>query len=261
MQPIKLTVLIPTFNNEKTISAVLTDVQWADEIFVVDSFSTDRTVEICQQFGARIIQHPFANPGNQQNWAIPQVTHQWIFLIDTDERLPIELQEEIQSLLREGIPPEVEAYCVARKTIILGEWLKVMNLYPDYQVRLFQRDIARYDDKEIHSHVIIQQGKLATFKNPLVHYSTPTISKQLGALDRYSSYVANDYAKAGKRFRWRDLLLRPILAFGYYYIYKGGFRAGFRGLFLSFYMMTFVFFTYAKLWEKKWQAKQNLPQP
>jgi glycosyltransferase involved in cell wall biosynthesis len=257
MQLEKLTVLIPAFNSAPLMRDLLEDVKWADQILIVDSFSTDDTLAIAREYGADIIQHEYINSAKQKNWAIPQCRHDWVLLIDTDERLTLELQKEIQTLLKQGIPSGVDAYRVARKTMFLGKWLKVMNLWPDYQTRLFRRSVGRYEDKEVHADVVVP-GSIETFRHPLVHNATPSLSKQISLLDRYSRYQADELEKLGRRFRWRNLILRPIAAFTMLYFFKGGFREGVRGLFIAVHSAVFVFFTHAKLWEKEWKAGKRI---
>ncbi len=245
----RITALIPAFNSLKLMPALLDDLAWADQILVVDSFSTDGTVEYCRQRGADVIQHEYINSAKQKNWAIPQCAHEWVWLIDTDERVPPELAAELQTLLRAGVPDDVDAYRVARKTMFVGEWLKVMNLYPDYQTRLFHRDKGRYEDKEVHADVIVP-GKIETLTGALIHNATPTLSKQINLLDRYSRYQADELYKRGVRYRWYNVTLRPIAVFFYLYLFQGGWRVGVRGLFIAFHTMAYTFFTHAKLWEK-----------
>lgn len=253
MKQHRVTVLIPTYNSISLLPQLFDDVKWADQILVVDSYSTDGTVEYCRERGVDVIQHEYVNSAKQKNWAIPQCQYEWVLLVDTDERLPSELQQEIQRVLAGDIAPEIDAYRIARKTIFLGKWLKSMNLWPDYQVRLFRRDVGRYEDKEVHADVQVP-GYIQTLEHPLIHNATPSLSKQIGYLDRYSRYQADELEKRGQSFRWRDLLLRPVAAFLYLYLFKGGIKEGFRGLFVAFHTMAFSFFTYAKLWEKEWQA-------
>ncbi len=245
-----LTVLIPTFNNAKDIVALLDDVSWASEILVVDSFSTDETVRTCRERGAKVVQHTYENSAKQKNWAIPQCAHPWVLLIDTDERLPKGLQSEILALMTQGIPEDCDAYRIARKNMILGEWIKAMDLWPDYQTRLFRRDVGRYEDKEVHADIEVP-GRLGTLTNALVHNGTDSLSKQISLLDRYSSYKATEFRRRGRRFRTIDLLVRPLGAFFYLFVLRQGFKEGIRGLFLAFHTMAFSFFTYAKLWEKE----------
>ncbi len=248
----KLSVLIPTFNNEALLPALLDDVQWADEIVIVDSFSTDRTVAICQARGARVLQRVYTSPAEQKNWAIPQCVHEWILALDSDERLSPALQAEIRALLAAGIPSDVDAFRVARRNFLLGHWMRTMRLYPDYQTRLFRKSAGRFEPKAVHEHLRVL-GKVLTLQTPLDHYATPALSKQIGVLDRYSTYKSRELYAQGKRFHWHNLLLRPWAVLLKLFLLEGGFREGFRGLFVAFHTAAYVFFTHAKLWELEWQ--------
>jgi glycosyltransferase involved in cell wall biosynthesis len=247
VQTPKLSVLLPTFNNAATVRATLESVKWADEIFVVDSFSTDATLEICREYGARIVQHEYIQSAKQKNWAIPQCAHKWILQIDTDEVLEPGAKLEIQNVIANA-DAELHAFRIPRKNHILGEWVKVCNIYPDYQTRLFHRDVARFQDKEVHAHVTVP-GRVNTLTHHILHFGMTSISKQLGNLNRYSRYQADELHKRGKKFHWSQLLIRPAAIFGYYYFWKRGFTAGYRGLLLASLNMTFDFWTHAKLWE------------
>lgn len=250
----KLSVLIPTYNCENLIRECLESVGWADEILICDSYSTDRTLDICREYTSRIIQHEYINSAKQKNWAIPHCTYEWVLLIDSDERLEPGLEKEIRAFLA-APPPNVDACRMPRKNMILGRWLKAMNLWPDYVTRLARHDIALFGDKEVHEDMVVP-GKILTFKHAFIHHGTPSLSKQIGLLDRYTRYQADEFIKRKRTFNWYRLLLRPPAAFLYYYFYKLGFTAGFRGLFLSVHYSVYSFYTYSKLWEKQWQASQ-----
>jgi glycosyltransferase involved in cell wall biosynthesis len=245
--PIQLSVLLPTFNNERIVRDCLESVKWADEILVVDSFSTDCTPAISREYGARVIQHEYIQSAKQKNWAIPQCAHEWVLQIDTDERLEPGAREEIENVIASA-QSEVHAFRIPRKNHILGEWLTVCNLYPDYQTRLFKRDVARFQDKEVHAHIRVP-GQVGTLEHHLLHYGMTSIGKQLSNIDRYSRYQADELFKRGKRVRGYDLVLRPFAIFAYYYFWKRGFTAGYRGLLVSAIDMTFDFWAHAKLWE------------
>src|SRR5439155_5040643 len=124
-----LSVLLPTFNNAEIIRRTLESVQWADEILVVDSFSTDNTLAICREYGARIIQHEYIQSAKQKNWAIPQCRHEWVLQIDTDEVLESGLREEIEATIENS--PGVDGFHIPFKHHVLGKWVRVCGLYPD----------------------------------------------------------------------------------------------------------------------------------
>ena len=243
----KLSVLLPTFNNEAIARDCLESVKWADEILVVDSFSTDHTLDICREYGARIIQHEYIQSAKQKNWAIPQCANEWVLQIDTDERLEPALAEEIQAILREP-PADVNGYRMPFKHHILGEWVRVAGLYPEYHLRLFRKTAGRFEEKQVHAHVRVP-GRVDTLQHHILHYGMTSISKQLGNIDRYSRYQADELNKRGKKFHWYHLAVRPFAIFGYYYFWRLGFTAGYRGLLIAMVNTTYDFWAHAKLWE------------
>jgi glycosyltransferase involved in cell wall biosynthesis len=243
----KISVLLPTFNNAEIIRATLECVTWADEILVVDSFSSDATLDICREYGARIVQHEYIQSAKQKNWSIPQCSHEWVLQIDSDEVLEPGAAREIRRAINEA-PDDVHAYALRRKNHVLGKWVRAAGLYPDLQTRVFRRDLGRFEDKEVHAHVCVP-GKVEVLEHNILHYGMTSISKQLQNIDRYSRYQADELRKRGKRFTWSQLILRPFAVFGYYYFWKLGFMAGYRGLLIASLSMTSDFWTHAKLWE------------
>jgi glycosyltransferase involved in cell wall biosynthesis len=242
-----ISVLLPTFNSAATVRDTLESVKWADEILVVDSFSTDETLAICQEFGAHVIQHEYINSAKQKNWAAPQSRHEWILQIDTDEILETGLREEIEMAIT-SCNDSVHAFRVPRKNHVLGRWMSRAGVYPDYQTRLFRRDHGRWLEREVHAHVAVP-GEVGTLKHHIMHYGMPNISKQLRNLDRYTRYEADELRKQGTRFRWNRLILRPWGIFLHRYVYLKGFLDGWRGFILCGYFAIYDFLTQAKLWE------------
>jgi glycosyltransferase involved in cell wall biosynthesis len=253
-----ISVLLPTFNNENIVRACLESVKWADEILVVDSYSTDATLDICRQYGARIIQHEYINSAKQKNWAVSQCKYEWILQIDTDEVLEDGLREEIENVVA-GAPPEVHAFRIPRKNYVLGHWMRYGGFYPDYQTRLFRRDKGRWVEREVHAYVVVP-GEVRTLQHHIIHYGMPHISKQLRNLDRYTRYEADELRKQGKRFRWHHLLIHPWLIFLYRYLWLQGFREGWRGLILSAYLAMYDFLAHAKLWEMEELGLEKSPR-
>ncbi len=257
--PPKISVLLPTFNNAAIIRATLDSISLADELLVVDSFSTDNTLEICREYGARIIQHEYIQSSKQKNWAIPQCAHEWVLQMYTAEVLEPGAKEEI--LARIGAAsPEVQAFALPRTNHVLGKWIKTANLYPDLQTRVFRRDVARFEDKEVHAHVSVP-GRIEVLEHNILHYGMTSISKQLSNIDRYSRYQADELRKRGKRFRWSQLLIRPFAVFSYYYFWRLGFTSGYRGLLVSSVNATYDFWAHAKLWELESQEPSSVLQP
>src|SRR6185295_14427890 len=203
-----ISILLPTFNNAATVRETLESIKWVDEILVVDSFSTDRTLEICSEYGARIIQHEYLNSARQKNWAAPQCRNEWVLQIDTDETLEPGARDEIEQALASS--DGVNAFRLPRKNHVLGRWVRQAGIYPDYQTRLFRRDYGQWTEREVHAHVVVP-GEVRTLKRHLMHYGMPNISKQLRNLDRYTRYEADELRKRGIRFDWSRVILRPWL--------------------------------------------------
>ena len=148
----KITAIIPTYNEQHNISAAIDAVAWADEVIVVDSFSTDKTVEIAKQKGARLVQREYENSASQKNWIIPQATHSWIFLLDADERVTDKLKLEINQLLANT--DLKDAYWIRRINYFMGKKVRFSGWQGDKVIRLFKRDKCRYQDKHVHSEII-----------------------------------------------------------------------------------------------------------
>lgn len=241
----KLSVLIPCFNNEDIIEACLQSVRWADEVVVCDSFSTDTTLDIARRYADRIIQREYGNSASQKNWAIPQVSNPWVLIVDTDERVPESLRAEIAKTLRD--PGGHAAFRIPRANHVFGRWLRHGGSWPDYQIRLFRRDRARYQDREVHAHMVVD-GSVGTLEHPLLHFPHRSLgSFRRVILQRYTTWEAMEKHKRGVKFRWHSLIVRPPGAFLQRYIVDEGYRDGWQGLFMASLWLTYVVITYLKL--------------
>jgi len=236
----------------------LESVKWAAEIIVIDSYSSDGTLEIVKDFGAVIIQREYINSAKQKNWALQFVSHDWVFQIDSDETLEKGLKEEIYSNLSD-VSSLVHCFQIPRKNYVLGRWKAVCNLYPDYQTRLFKKGFARFADKEVHAKIICD-GDVLTLNHHIIHKGMPHISKQLSNLDRYTRYEADELLKNNYRFKITDILIKPFGVFILKYFIQGGYKFGMRGLTLSFYSFTYVLFKYLKYWEIKELGLKRSPK-
>ena len=242
----KLTALVPTFNEEAVIRDCLESLRWADEVFVVDSFSDDKTVEIARQYGSRVIQHRYVNSGGQKNWAIPQSGHPWVLLVDADERVTPELRDEIREILEQG--PSHPGYWIRRANHFLGKRMNHCGWETDKVIRLFKRDMARYEEKEVHAEIELP-GPLPVLQHPLLHYSFRSFSQYWRKMQLYSDWGASQLFKEGKRAGWISIGLRPLQRFLKMYLVRLGFLDGIHGLALSMLGAFAVFLKYAKLWE------------
>jgi len=239
------------------VRETLESVKWADEILIVDSFSTDRTLEIGREYGARIIQHEYLNSARQKNWAAPQCKHEWVLQIDSDETLEEGSREEIEAALQSS--ETVDAFRLPRKNHVLGRWMRHGGIYPDYQTRLFRRDQGRWIEREVHAHVVVP-GEVRNLKRHIMHFGMPNLSKQLRNLDRYTRYEADELRKQGIRFGWSRVILRPWLVFLHRYFWLRGFLEGWRGLILCGYFGIYDFLSQAKLWELEELGLEQSPR-
>lgn len=243
----KISALVPTFNNQSSLRQVLEGLKWVDEIVVVDSFSTDQTLEIAKSFGAKIIQHEYINSAKQKNWAVPQCAHEWVLQIDTDEYLEADAEQKIRKAIASA-SEEVHCFKMARRNHILGKWVRHGGIYPDWEHRLFRREHGRWFDREVHANVRVS-GKVEILDTDLIHYGMPNLSKQLKNLDRYTRYEADELRKKGKKFSYINWLLKPWLIFAYKYFYLKGFLDGWRGFFMAAYSAFYSWLSWAKLKE------------
>jgi len=255
----KLTALIPSFNEEGNIGNCLESVKWADEILVVDSFSSDRTIEIARKYTDRIIQHEYINSAAQKNWAIPQASHEWVLIVDSDERVTPELRAEIELIL-EGNPSNSGFY-IPRKNFFLGCEVKHggWGYKNDLNIRLFMRDRGRYEEKEVHADMIID-GSVGMMKEPFIHYSYNSLDQYIRKMKRYTDWAAIDVCKKHKQIGAAHLLFRPCFTFFKMYVLKAGFLDGIRGIILAVLSSYYVYIKYAKAWERLYARQQNQQQ-
>ncbi len=253
----KITVLIPAYNVEKTIKRCLKSALWADEILVVDGaksgFSTDKTVAIAKEMGARVLRHFYVYSAKQKNWAIPKAKHAWVLLLDSDEVITAALREEILKLLSLKNRQYYDGFGIARRHYFLGKWLRWGARYPLYNIRLF-RKTCRYEDRDVHAHIILPKNRVCTLKNDILHYSDPSLEHFFKKFNRYTTYQANymmKFAQGEKKIEWRKLFthyiyakslikdiwyflpLTPILRFVYMYFFRLGLLDGRHGFLIA----------------------------
>jgi hypothetical protein len=179
--------------------------------------------------------------------------------MDVDERLEPALQSEIQLLLKNP-PEDVDGYRMNFKHHLLGKWVRFSKHYPEYHLRLFRREVGRFQDREVDAHVMVP-GKEVTLQRHILHFGTETISQCLRTIDRYTRYEADEREKQGRRFSWLNFSFRPLSAFLYYFVCKLGFLDGMRGLIIAALKADYIFWTYAKLWEKQVKAEDPVRPP
>ncbi|GAB6041438.1 glycosyltransferase family 2 protein [Endothiovibrio diazotrophicus] len=247
-----LSVLIPTKNEERNLPDCLASVAWAGERVVFDSLSDDRTVEIAEAHGARVVRRPFDNFSRHKNWALEQIdfAHPWVLLLDADERVTPALAEEIQRLFAAGEPP-CDGYYIAREILWRGRVLRHGGRYPDYNLRLLQVGRGRYEERLVHEHMILD-GEAGYLQQPLSHDDDKGIERYIERHNHYSTLEAVEILReregagegltpdlrrrgpqrrrALKSWAYRHLPARPLFVFLYLYLLRLGFLDGRAGL-------------------------------
>jgi glycosyltransferase involved in cell wall biosynthesis len=250
-----VTVVILTRNEEKNIGACLSSLAWADQVIVIDSLSTDRTAETAQARGAEVYSHRFEGYAQQRNWALRNlpILHDWVLMLDADERVPEALAEEISERVRENRKDDA-GYYVKFRRLFLGRWLRHGGLYPTWLMRLFRRDRARVENRPLNEHVVLE-GHAGYLSHPFDHEDQRPLSDWIAKHNRYAELEAEEYfqerlrggyhgtigvrfwGKQAERKRWiklrvwnrLPLLVRPFLFFFRNYFLKGGFLDGPQG--------------------------------
>jgi glycosyltransferase involved in cell wall biosynthesis len=241
----KVSVTIITRDEEADLEAALQSVAWADEILVVDSGSTDRTVDIARSAGARVVVRDWPGYVTQKNFAAAQAANDWILSLDADERVTPALAQEIRRVL-EG--PASAAYRIPRLTWHLGRWIRATDWYPDYQTRLYDRRAAQWSGRYVHETVTVN-GATGRLQGELQHFAYRDIADHLETIDRYTTYAARQMYEDGRRASAWTLLLHPPGAFLRNYVARGGFRLGTVGFIVSTMNAYYVFLKFAKLWQ------------
>jgi glycosyltransferase involved in cell wall biosynthesis len=241
----KLSVVVICYNEEAILGECLSAVQWAEEIVVLDSFSTDRTLEIAQEHTPRVFQGEWQGYAKQKSLALTYATHPWVLSLDADEVVSPELAREIQSLLAGN--PGFSGYRVPRRAFYMGRYLRHC-WHPDLKLRLFRKDRGRWSEHEVHESFLLD-GPSGQLKNPLFHYSFPRIEDHLSTIQQYTTLGAESLAKAGRVFSLARLLGSPLAMFLQQYIGKRGFLDGIPGLVASVLSAFHEFVKYAKLYE------------
>jgi len=250
-----VSAIVVCYNEEKNIGDCLASLRWCDEIVVVDSFSTDRTVDICGQFTDRVIQRSWSGYRDQKAFAHSQATKDWVILVDSDERVTGELRNEIRESLDRD-QGSYHGYEVPRLVFYLDRWWYRGGWYPDYDVRLFRRDKATWGGSDPHEKIIVD-GPLRRLKYPLHHFSYRDIDDHIQRINRFTTISSAELNKERQRFRVSDALLRPAVRFFRSYILKRGFMDGFAGFYVALTAAVYVFLKYAKLWELELKEKRD----
>lgn len=281
---VPVSVIVPIRNESANLADCLKSIAWADQVFVVDSQSTDDSCEIAQQHGAQVVQFDFNGTWpKKKNWSLENLPfrHEWVFIIDADERMPPEAQAEFRSITTDP-RHDYDGYWINRRFMFMGKWLK-HAYFPNWNLRLFRHKLGRYEkltdqatqsgDNEVHEHVVVQ-GKVGRLKCLMDHYAFPSVEVFVEKHNRYSNWEARVALESGRsegetgfdanvrrrrkiKQLARLLPFRPFLRFLYVYIAQLGILDGREGYYFARLHGVYEFLTIAKLHELKLQQKRN----
>ncbi len=239
-----VSLIVITLNEEDSLEACLGSVGEVGEIIVVDSFSSDRTVEVAERFGARVYQREFVSNALQKNWAIQKAEKEWILILDADELLSPELRKEIG---REIVSPQADGYWLKRRNEFMGRKIRFCGWNKDKVIRLFRAEKGKYNNRSVHEKLMLD-GKISKFKNYLYHKSYRDVSDYLERMKRYSGWGANELYDNRKSW-FPGIITRPAWRFFRMYFLQLGFLEGKEGFILCSTAAASVFFKYVYLAE------------
>jgi glycosyltransferase involved in cell wall biosynthesis len=241
--PVKISAAVITLNEERNIARALESLRCADEIVVVDSGSSDRTIEVARRLGARVVEEPWRGYAGQKNFASQCAAYDWILSIDADEAVSEELECEILALKRDG--PRYDGYSMPRLAQYLGRWIRHGGWYPDRKVRLFNRERAEWVGEYVHESVRVA-GSTGVLRGKLLHFTCDSLSDHLRTLDRYTTLAAREVAAKNSRVPTYRMMLDPAWTFLRTYIVRRGFLDGPQGLAIAWMAALYTFLKYAK---------------
>ncbi len=241
-----ISIIIITKNEEKNIERCLKSVQWANEIIVVDAVSTDRTVQIAKSLNAKVIIKQWEGFAKQKEFAMQQASNEWIFSLDADEEVTVELKEEILSTIE--LSYTLNGYEVPRKSFFLDRWMKNGGWYPGHQLRLFKKSKARMNHRPVHEGFLIE-GNIGRLKANLDHYTYNSLHHYIEKMNTYSSLDVMNKIGTGRIIRWYHFILNPLSVFLRMYVSLHGYKDGFHGFLLAYFSALHSLTIYAKSWE------------
>ncbi len=245
MTKLPISLVIITLNEEAHIERCIRSAPFVDDVVVVDSLSSDRTVEIAEKCGARVFSEKWRGYGPQKALATSLAKHPWVLSLDADEALSPDLADEIMQKFT-SLDDEA-GYLFPRRSFHLGRWIGHGGWYPDYQLRLFNKNKSNWNSAALHEKVEVRHQ--LKMNRDLLHWVFDGISDQVVTNDKYSSLGAKQWVEAGRRFSLFKLLTKPPTKFIECYIFKAGFLDGLPGFIIAISAAYSVFLKFAKLWE------------
>lgn len=246
-KPVKISAVVITYNEEKNIARCLGTLQdVVDEIVIVDSYSTDNTKTICEEFGVTFIEHVFEGHIQQKNWAITQATYSIVLSLDADEALTREMRDTILEIKQDW--GSFDGYSFNRLTYYCGHWVRYCGWYPDKKLRLWDTSKGAWGGVNPHDTYIMKEGaKVKHVKGDLLHYSYYSISEHIQQVNYFTDIAAKAYFEKGRKSNFFYILFSPSLKFFKSYVIKRGFMDGFYGFVISIISSHETFLKYVKL--------------
>jgi len=251
---VKISAAIIALNEESNILRALESVAWTDEVILVDSGSTDQTIDIARDWGARVIAAGFDGYVEAKNLALKYTSGQWVLSLDADEEVTPELRAEIETIVADEAA--ADGYRIPRRNHYLGKWMRWCGWYPDYQLRLWKRGTGRWVGGSVHERVDVN-GEVGKTKAALNHFTYNSLNDHVARMNRYATLHAQDRFAAGKRATFLHLLLTPLLQFIKLYFLRLGMLGGMRGLMVSGMGSYYAYLKKAKLIELQLKEKAN----
>lgn len=255
-----ISVVIVAYNEEKNIRRCLDSVKWADEVIVVDTESTDKTVAIAKKLGTKVFSHPYPRYVEPvRNFSITKAKGNWLLILDADEEIPASLAKTLKKLADK--PQGISFFRLPRKNIIFGKWIKYSRWWPDWNIRFFRKGAVEWSDK-IHSIPLTRgEGKDLEAKESqaIVHYHYQSISQYLERVNRYTDVQLEELVDSNYKFQWPDLIKKPTSEFLSRFFAGEGYKDGLHGLVLALLQTFSEFILYLKIWEKQGFKAEELP--
>jgi glycosyltransferase involved in cell wall biosynthesis len=242
----KISAVIITNNEANNIERCLKSLSWVDEIVVIDSYSKDNTIEICNSYNCKVIQIEWNGFGNTKKFAVDNASNDWIFSIDADEEVTDELRVRILDVLKE---PKYNGFNIKRKSYYLGQEIKYCGWNNDFPLRLFNKNYGNFNSKEVHESVILNGSKSKIYE-PLLHYTYPTISLHISKMNRYTDLSLKEIDN-DKNYSILISILLGVNKFLKMYFLQKGFLDGKAGLVLSLNSAFGIYLKYIKVWQRK----------
>jgi glycosyltransferase involved in cell wall biosynthesis len=239
----KITATIITLNEERNVARAIESLRCCDEMLIVDSGSTDRTVELAEKLGARVLEAGWLGYAAQKNRAAEYANHEWILSLDADEALSEALEAEIWNLKKSG--PQCDAYTMPRLARYLGRWIYHSGWYPDRKVRLYHRDKAKWVGDFVHESVQAE-GRLGHLQSNILHFTCDSLSEHVKTMDRYTTLAAQELAARKLKVPLSRLIVDPAWTFVKTYFLQRGFLDGPEGLTIAHMAAFYTFLKYSK---------------